>query len=134
VRIFGAQEEHIKSIQDLVFQVEENLFPESEFCLMPMVKTLVITKEYYPDMYGELVATRLAKAMRSAAVPWGNRGTPLLGPSSVGSLSAVAPVSTDSRFENVFPRRADCGNQTWNQPDAQEKAVSQEPHDYARAA
>ena len=63
IRVFGAKEQDVYDIEDLIFDLEESIVAESEASLLPMVKTLEVTEEYYPIIFQEIKAKKCARVI-----------------------------------------------------------------------
>ncbi len=50
VRVYGVSEQNVTTVEDRIFDLSDTLFPSGEKSLLPMVKTLAVTKEFYPEL------------------------------------------------------------------------------------
>jgi hypothetical protein len=58
VRVFGVPKKCISEVENLIFDIQDRLVESSDFMLLPMVKSLEVTKEYYPE-YLPITTSRL---------------------------------------------------------------------------
>lgn len=100
IRVFGAEGNEVGQLEELLFDLEETLFEENGPVLLPMIKTLAVTEEYYPEQFREIRAMQYARIVSIEKTKW----------TSVVSLKGacrgeeVAPVyvSGDGACMNVY--------------------------------
>jgi hypothetical protein len=49
VRVYGVPKAQVEQVEMRVFDLEERLLPGTRYILLPMIKNLDITREYYPE-------------------------------------------------------------------------------------
>lgn len=49
VRVFAVPDDAVESVEDLIFDLQEEILDSAEFILLPMVKDLATTHQYYPQ-------------------------------------------------------------------------------------
>ena len=48
VRVFAVPENQIDEVQDFIFDLQDSLITKTEFVLLPMIKSIEVTRQYYP--------------------------------------------------------------------------------------
>jgi hypothetical protein len=83
VRVFGAAEDEIPRLEEAILALGESLFGDDGPVLLPMIKTISVTEEYYPCQYSELRAREPANYAKppsptspSPTAPTGNKPSP----------------------------------------------------------
>lgn len=49
VRVYAVPENVVDEVEDLILDLQERISTDAEYILLPMVKNLEVTKEYYPE-------------------------------------------------------------------------------------
>lgn len=49
VRVFAVPENQIDEVQDFIFDLQDSLIIKTEAMLLPMVKNIKVTRQYYPE-------------------------------------------------------------------------------------
>lgn len=113
VRVFGVARAAMEELEDRIFDLSDELFPNGEKTLLPMIKTPEVTREHYQDVHSELCARQWIHAHRNRRhsehdTSWASAGT---GSSIDDDLLAAAVVSTRTPHGNQGTWRSGAGNQ-----------------------
>lgn len=49
IRVFAVPENQIDEVQDFIFDLQDSLIAKNEAMLLPMVKNIEVTRQYYPE-------------------------------------------------------------------------------------
>lgn len=78
VRIFAVPRAEVERLENVIFELEERLLVESRYILLPMVKNLEVTRQYYPEHLPPPVSPVVAEKM------------------DIAILEAIANIKTNS--------------------------------------
>jgi len=106
VYVFCVDPKRVDVVDDAIFALQEKLCPGEEYLFLPMIKTLEVTRQYYPEFLGKI---RLSETGNSAAAwVFVKRSEWLSGHSSSCEdalsilLQARGPYLSSTFFDNVF--------------------------------
>ena len=49
VQVYAVPGDMVRKVQDLIFDLQEDIWPEGDTLLLPMVKDVAVTREHYPQ-------------------------------------------------------------------------------------
>ena len=108
VDVFGAGKGEVAKIEDFIFDLDDKLCEGTPYALLPMVKTLAVTRQYYPEEFRRLQERRARLSSESCSAAVGN-AVPVRAETALrGSRQPVGrrqglPARTPSRRKPAAP-------------------------------
>ncbi len=62
VRVFGADEADVEKLEDAIYTVEDDLAGDDLPILLPMIKTIAVTRDYYPAQFAGFMPSSVPNA------------------------------------------------------------------------